>query len=45
MIHAEQSAVVLLRNPFQPSQREVMVAHPTQTIRQWLGAQGIAEFD
>lgn len=45
MIHAEQSAVVLLRNPFQPSQREVMVAHPSQTIRQWLGAQGIAEFD
>ena len=45
MIHAEQSAVVLLRNPFQPSQREVMVAHPGQTIRQWLGAQGIAEFD
>ena len=45
MIHAEQSAVVLLRNPFQPSQREVMVAHPTQTIRQWLGNQGIAEFD
>ena len=45
MIHAEQSAVVLLRNPFQPSQREVMVAHPSQTIRQWLGTQGIAEFD
>lgn len=45
MIHAEQSAVVLLRNPFQPSQREVMVAHPGQTIRQWLGNQGIAEFD
>lgn len=45
MIHAEQSAVVLLRNPFQPGQREVMVAHPTQTIRQWLGSQGIAEFD
>lgn len=37
--------VVLLRNPFQPSQREVMVAHPSQTIRQWLGTQGIAEFD
>ncbi len=45
MIHAEQSAVVLLRNPFQPSQREVMVAHPSQTIRQWLDNQGIAEFD
>ena len=45
MIHAEQSAVVLLRNPFQPSQREVMVAHPNQNIRQWLGNQGIAEFD
>lgn len=45
MIHAEQSAVILLRNPFQPSQREVMVAHPSQTIRQWLGTQGIAEFD
>ena len=45
MIHAEQSAVVLLRNPFQPSQREVMVAHPGHTIRQWLGTQGIAEFD
>ena len=45
MIHAEQSAVVLLRNPFQPSQREVMVAHPGQTIRQWLDNQGIAEFD
>lgn len=45
MIHAEQSAVVLLRNPFQPSQREVMVAHPNQTIRQWMGTQGIAEFD
>ncbi|GAA0832973.1 phage tail protein [Cupriavidus pauculus] len=45
MIHAEQSAVVLLHNPFQPSQREVMVAHPSQTIRQWLGNQGIAEFD
>ena len=45
MIHAEQSAVIMLRNPFQPSQREVMVAHPCQTIRQWLGTQGIAEFD
>lgn len=45
MIHAEQSAVIMLRNPFQPSQREVMVAHPSQTIRQWLGTQGIAEFD
>jgi hypothetical protein len=45
VIHAEQSAVILLRNPFQPSHREVMVAHPGQTIRQWLGAQGIAEFD
>ena len=45
MIHAEQSAVVLLRNPFQPSQREIMMAHPGQTIRQWLGTQGIAEFD
>lgn len=45
MIHAEQSAVILLRNPFQPSQREVMVAHPSQTIRQWLDNQGIAEFD
>jgi hypothetical protein len=40
-----QSAVILLRNPFQPSQREVMVADPRQTIRQWLGTQGIAEFD
>ena len=37
--------VVTLRNPFQPSQREVMVARPGQTIRQWLGTQGIAEFD
>ena len=37
--------VVLMRNPFQPSQREVMVAHPSQTIRQWLGTQGIAEFE
>jgi hypothetical protein len=45
VIHAEQSAVVTLRNPFQPSQREVMVAHPGQTIRQWLGTQSIAEFD
>ena len=45
MIHAEQSAVIMLRNPFQPSQREVMVAHPGQTIRQWLGTQGMAEFD
>ena len=45
MIHAEQSAAILLRNPFQPCQREVMVAHPGQTIRQWLGSQGIAEFD
>ena len=45
MIHAEQSAVVVLRNPFQPSRREVMMAHPSQTIRQWLGSQGIAEFD
>ena len=45
MSEANQSAVILLRNPFQPSQREVMVAHPSQTIRQWLGAQGIAEFN
>lgn len=45
MIHAEQSAVIMLRNPFQPSQREVMMAHPSQTIRQWLGSQGVAEFD
>ena len=45
MSEANQSAVILLRNPFQPSQREVMVAHPSQTIRQWLGTQGIAEFD
>lgn len=45
MSEVNQSAVILLRNPFQPSQREVMVAHPSQTIRQWLGVQGIAEFD
>ena len=45
MIHAEQSAVVLLRNPFQPSQREVLMAQPNQTIYEWLGAQGMAEFD
>ena len=35
----------MLRNPFRPSQREVMVAHANQTIRQWLGTQGIVEFD
>jgi hypothetical protein len=35
----------MLRNPFQPSQREVMVTHPSQTIRQLLDKQGIAEFD
>ena len=45
MIHVDQSAVVMLRNPFQPSQREVMETHPSQTIRQWLDKQGIAEFD
>ena len=45
MIHVDQSAVVMLRNPFQPSQREVVVTHPSQTIRQWLDKQGIAEFD
>lgn len=45
MIHVDQSAVVMLRNPFQPSQREVMVTHPSQTIRQWLDKKGIAEFD
>ncbi len=45
MIHADQSAVVMLRNPFQPSHREVMVTHPGQTIRQWLCSQGITEFD
>ena len=45
MSEANQSVVILLRNPFQPTQREVMVAHPGQTIRQWLGTQGIAEFD
>ncbi len=45
MSEVNQSAVILLRNPFQPSQREVMVAHPSQTIRQWLGTQGITEFD
>ena len=45
MIHVDQSAVVMLRNPFQPSQREVMVTHPSQTIRQLLDKQGIAEFD
>jgi hypothetical protein len=45
VIHVDQSAVVMLRNPFQPSQREVVVTHPSQTIRQWLDKQGIAEFD
>ena len=45
MSEVNQSAVILLRNPFQPSQREVMVAHPSQTIRQWLGTQGIADFE
>lgn len=45
MTEVNQSAVIMLRNPFKPSQREVMVAHPNQTIRQWLGTQGIAEFD
>ena len=45
MIEGNSSAVILLRNPFQPSQREVTVTHPSQTIRQWLGAQGIAEFE
>ena len=45
MIEGNPSAVIMLRNPFQPGQREVMVAHPSQSIRQWLGAQGIAEFD
>ena len=45
MSEANQGAVILLRNPFQPSHRVVMVAHPSQTIRQWLGTQGIAEFD
>ena len=45
MIEGNSSAVIMLRNPFQPSQREVMVAHPSQTIRQWLGTQGIVEFD
>jgi hypothetical protein len=45
VIKGNPSAVILLRNPFQPSQREVMMAHASQTIRQWLGTQGIAEFD
>ena len=45
MSEANKGAVILLRNPFQPSHRVVMVAHPSQTIRQWLGTQGIAEFD
>ena len=45
MIEGNPSAVIMMRNPFQPSQREVMVAHSGQTIRQWLGTQGIADFD
>ena len=45
MTEVNQSAVIMLRNPFRPSQREVMVAHANQTIRQWLGTQGIVEFD
>jgi len=45
VIEGNPSAVIMLRNPFQSSQREVMVAHPSQTIRQWLGTQGIAEFE
>ncbi len=32
-----QSAVILLRNPFQPSQREVIVAHHAQHQRRAVG--------
>lgn len=45
MTAVNQSAVIMLRNPFQPSQREVMIAHPSQTICQWLGREGMSEFD
>jgi hypothetical protein len=39
------SAVIMLRNPFQPQQREVFPASAQLTIRQWLQTQGVAEFD
>lgn len=45
MTHDEPGAVIMLRNPFLPNQREVSVSEPKQTIRQWLDARGIAEFD
>ncbi|MCW2313350.1 phage tail protein [Rhodoferax antarcticus] len=39
------SAVIMLRNPFQPQQREVFPASYHLTIRQWLQTHGVAEFD
>lgn len=42
------SAVIMLRNPFQPNQREVheiLAASPHLSIRQWLQTQGITEFE
>jgi hypothetical protein len=42
------SAVIMLRNPFQLNQREVhevLAASPHLSIRQWLQSQGITEFE
>jgi hypothetical protein len=42
------SAVIMLRNPFQPNQREVheiLPSNPHLSIRQWLQSQGITEFE
>ena len=42
------SAVIMLRNPFQPNQREVhevLPSSPHLSIRQWLQSQGITEFE
>lgn len=40
-----QSAVIILRNPFAPTARDVLQAKPHQTISQWLAANQSIQFN
>lgn len=45
MIPPMQSAVIILRNPFAPTARDVLAAQPDQTIGQWLRENPLIQFD
>ncbi len=40
-----QSAVIIMRNPFAPTARDVLAAQPDQTIGQWLCENPLIQFD